>query len=889
MRNSPFAIFRKHQKALMVALTLMAMFAFVFLDAIQRNARSGTSVSAETAVQTSAGNLSNSELSNLVTRRRAANQFVERVFVTTHPELARVGGMFVQQQLQRLMFGFGRQPLEQDVLLGHLLRLEAQQHGIVVSDQQIESYLDRISENKLTSNQFKQIVGTQRLTSKQVYDFLRDELQARMALQMEMPFNPLPPERYWRYFKQLNVKQQLEVAAIPIRQKADSDGKTPPAFIDKVPDPGDAELEKFFEQHKSTFEQLNDDGKGLQPGFRQPRRVRLNYISLDYKSFEESVAKSDPVTDAQIAEHYEKNKDARYRVSTLPAIDEKKDETKPLDPEFTPEKNGKDKPADGEAKKSDEKKPDDEKKADEKKSEDAKPPEDKPAEKKEPKDDKQSFLPLPSGGEGRGEGTEQRLTSTLSLTSILRSGEPLAFLLEDDEKKSDAKNDEMPADKKPADESKSDKPADDKKPDASEKKDTTEDKKDGDKKADEKKTHEDTLPPPPAPKYRELDDDLKQEIQESLQRERTLVVLRKKGDDVSAALRDVGLTLLTQNSLADVAEDRLEDHGKDKSDAYYGFDLAKLKAEQQKQLSVIADTSKTKLEEIAAKHGGTFGDTGLVSGQELSELKGLGEAAEHSDNPFQPGRDIIEQAFSSRSLCLPQAAEAATTSDLYVHWKIRDDADYVASFKDSATGQPNPAIRKQVLDAWKFQQAQPLAKKRADELAELARKGEPTKSLKELLADQTVTGDEGSPTLAVNETPAFSWLRESAAPMSNPFASRPPPQMSSPAFFDRPGTEFMETVFDKLNPGEIGVVANVDHSVYYIVKVTIRNEPDHAAFMKANLFGGAMGFFFATPYDQLAIREQQQANYEWSQSLEKKYAVKWSQKLVIREDMEFEE
>jgi len=141
----------------------------------------------------------------------------------------------------------------------------------------------------------------------------------------------------------------------------------------------------------------------------------------------------------------------------------------------------------------------------------------------------------------------------------------------------------------------------------------------------------------------------------------------------------------------------------------------------------------------------------------------------------------------------------------------------------------------------------------------------------------------------VNETPSFSWLRESSAQMSNPFASRPPPQMSSPAFIDRPGTTFMETVFDKLNPGDIGVVANVDHSVYYVVKVTIRSEPDHTAFMKANLFGGSMGFFFATPYDQLASREQQQANFQWAQGLEKKYAVKWSDKVRVGEQVDMDE
>lgn len=893
MRNSPFAIFRKHQKVLMVALTLMAMFAFVFLDAIQKNARSRSRTASDTAVQTNAGNLSQVELSNLVARRQAANQFVERVFVATHPELAQVGGMFVQQQLQRLRFGFGRgergHGAQEDVLLGHLLRLEAQQNGIVVSDQQIESYLDRISDNKLTSRQFKEIVGHQRLGSKQIYDILRDELQSLMAFRMEMPSNPLPPEAYWRYYKQLNVKQQLEVAAIPIREKADADGKTPPSFFDKVADPGDEQLEKFFEQHKTTFEQITDDEKAWQPGFRQPRRVRLHYITLDYKSAEEAIAKSDPVTDEQITKHYEKNKDSLYRVSTLPAIDDKKDETKPLDPLFTPDKNDKDKPADGDAKKSDEKKSDDEKKPAESKKDDGKPSSDaKPAEK--PRDDPQSSLRLHDGREGRSAEVERRLTSKLPLTSILRAGEPLALLLDDNQNKSDDKNGDSPAAKKPANDDKSDKPADAKKSDPAEKKDSAEEKTDSEKKADEKKTVDETPPAPPTPKYRELDDDLKQEIRERLQRERTLAALRKKGDAVTAALRDVSLNLLTKNDLVELAEDRLEDKIKDKTSAYHGFDMAGLKAEQEKQLAEIASTSKTKLNEIATKHGGTFGDTGLVSAKELGEIKGLGEAAEHTDNPFQRGMDIIEQSFSARSLCIPQAAEALATNDLFVHWKIRDDADYVASFKDSATGKPNAAIRKEVLEAWKFQQAQPLAQNRAESLAELAKKGEPTKSLKELLADQTVTGDEGSPTLAVNETPAFSWLRRSSAQMPNPFSPQPPPQLSSPAFIDRPGTEFMQTVFEKLNPGEIGVVPNVDHSIYYVVKVTIRNEPDHAAFMKEQLFGGGgMGFFFATPYDQLASREQQQTNFQWAQALEKKYAVKWNDKLTAREVVDLDE
>lgn len=307
--QSPFAIFRKHQRAGMVVLTLMAMFAFVFLDTFNKGTNTGGGRDEVWAVETRVGGLTEIELQGLIEQRTRANRFVQAAFYQSHPEFAntdpRLLAMFGGKDIQQYVFGFGL-PRAREALLSHLLREEGRRLGVVVSDAQIEDFFDEITDKKLSASQFNDILKTQlRVSSRQLYDIIREELLAKRTFLMMRPANPPSPEVLWQYYRQLHVRQKIEVAAVPVK-----------AFVDKVAAPSDAELTAFFGKHREDFPTY-EDGE-WKPGFRQAHRARLHYVKSSYEETEKKVLAANPVTDEEVEAYYEKNKDARYKINIIP-------------------------------------------------------------------------------------------------------------------------------------------------------------------------------------------------------------------------------------------------------------------------------------------------------------------------------------------------------------------------------------------------------------------------------------------------------------------------------------------------------------------------------------------------------------------------------------------
>jgi hypothetical protein len=217
---------------------------------------------------------------------------------------------------------------------------------------------------------------------------------------------------------------------------------------------------------------------------------------------------------------------------------------------------------------------------------------------------------------------------------------------------------------------------------------------------------------------------------------------------------------------------------------------------------------------------------------------------------------IMEQAFMSDALCQPFESETLSTSR-YVCWKIRDVPAHVPELKD-------PGIREQVVAAWKRLAAQPLAQKRAEELANKAR-ASGGKDFEKALADETVTGASTGPPLVVFESGVFSFWQESS--VANPMDRTRQVQLGNPSGVASPGRKFMQVVFEQLADGEIGVALNDDASIYYVVKVLDRRAPDREEFKDAKLFEG-------TAYASIAQYEFQFAMREHNERVREKYAIR---------------
>jgi hypothetical protein len=178
-----------------------------------------------------------------------------------------------------------------------------------------------------------------------------------------------------------------------------------------------------------------------------------------------------------------------------------------------------------------------------------------------------------------------------------------------------------------------------------------------------------------------------------------------------------------------------------------------------------------------------------------------------------------------------------------------------------------PGIREQVVKAWKRMESLPLAKKRADELADRVKRND--NNLAVTLGSETVTGDPRGLAVTVSgESPEFSFYRDSSAPNMFRQPRGPSIELGNPIVVNNAGRKFMRVVFNDLAQGEVGVALNDDASVYYIVKVTSRRPADREGFKDAPLF--------SSPYREVAQIDYQDAMREYNSRVGKAYAVKWN-------------
>ncbi len=188
---SPFRIFRKYQKTLLVIAGVVLMFVFVVGDSLvsyltgSRNPRSGDERDARSvAVHWDGGSLTNHQLSDLVFRRHVLNRFLGQVTATGEMPSRAAGVDPPQLRVQSLNLpDTPTQRVEENVVLTKLYADAAREAGMKVSDATLLQYLDELGRHNVSRDQMRQIVqgssGGGRVSTDYVMDALREALLAR--------------------------------------------------------------------------------------------------------------------------------------------------------------------------------------------------------------------------------------------------------------------------------------------------------------------------------------------------------------------------------------------------------------------------------------------------------------------------------------------------------------------------------------------------------------------------------------------------------------------------------------------------------------------------------------------------------------------------------------
>lgn len=854
---SPFNVFRKYQKTLLVAAGVILMFVFVIGDSLvpmlnRSAAPQGAAAPNAVAVEWNGGRLTNQELDHAKMRRAIVNSFIQSVFYAG-VEASQLAGIEPRPLKVEPIVGPGtpEQGLERDIVRLKIFAAAAREAGMSVSNETIATYLDELGRGFVSRDDMRKMMShMEGVTPDLMFDAIREEMLARNYLaSYQYALETVTPEERFRDWQSVNDRVVVEAAAIPVE-----------SFVVDVPDPTSDELLAFYEKYKQREPQPDLIGTmelpSAHPGFRVPRKYNLKYVVANYDKYLEKV--ENEVSEEEIAKFYEEKKDPLFikadtrlfddlmgpagpHAPTSPAAPPTDAEPAPGEatesestPVETPASTSAEAPAAGDA---EQPKGDGEttgtdggtKEASEES--DAQPAtgDDSAESAGEPSDAPPATESEPTAGEPAEEAppTEEAPSTeeappaeavppTAASSSRERPSSrgvfQLAAFLQEGEAPAEPQPESPPTPEAGAAEPTEPAPA-------SEPSADTEPTSDGESSTDgqpapEATPAEDATPAEGAatPAPAEAAPAAESPSSESAKPADTATkpVEYQPLDEVRDQIRREIASQKTSEQLVALMDEIKTALGKEFNE-YFG---AVLNAEAKGKERPAPPAALADLQAIAAKHGLEAGETGLESILELRSSP-VGESAEVDSD------QSLLRALVTGEL---EMYQPVLTRDLfanrYVVMKTEDIPGKIPTLDE---------IRGEVVRAWKLSKAAELAKKDAEAKAKLAQDKGGT--LSEFFADDAK--------IAVVKTDPFSWYTGGA--ISRISGQQEPFRLSEPEGVVAAGPEFMQAVFD-LADGQVGAALNNDHTIAYVVRVADRQstpEELHQAYLaEANVWDG---------------------------------------------------
>ncbi|MEY2726438.1 MAG: hypothetical protein RLZZ458_2305 [Planctomycetota bacterium] len=874
--SSPFTFFRRNQHVSMVAIVILSMVAFTISDMMTQDVNHfitlgvllGGAVMAFIGIsrgkwaqygvagaitggvlawivpgflgsnsefyQTSSiGAFDTQRVRELYMRRMIANGFMEQAF-------AKAFG----PGTERFAPKFSYYPtIENDAIFGELLRAEAEELGIVVTDPMVIDYISSNTGEKLSAKDFVEIrnslqVDGRGVSEDELFAAFRAEISAQMAYMQRSPglsASTQPPAALYDLFRRTQIRQRLNLVELDVD-----------AFTEKIADPSEQEVQAAFSQYRERFPGQDAPGS---LGFRQMNKARLAYLELSYKTVEAAV----PVpTDAEIEVYYNEKKDQFYRKPTEPATVPETPATP--DAPATPET-----PANPNAPAT---------------------PESNPAPENTPPDSPQPKAPQPDAPKGDDApatppGTDPKPPESSTNEPEKTPGTGSECLPFDEQKSPATEAPAQPAAETPAAAAPAQAPAEGDAPAQP----PTPPEVPADKPAENAPTTEPQTPVPfviPPVEYRPLDDELKAEIREQLHEQRVREEIQKRIDNVSRELQKLERDRSSRRRAIVDADRSIEPEAR--AEKLKDFDAKLL--ENMEQVGKKSGFSFVKTPLMSARDMltddivpiGTASDANAASMQPLSVYQMVFQMFPNPDDPWNDAN-----LFSRRKAVKNQFAVEGEESH-FVWWITEFSLSHIAELDD-------PGIRDEVVLALKRQKARDEAKKRGEALAkmlndEAAKPEAERKPAAELLQGQTVLNTTDSKAIVVRQSRIFSWLEQDLTPQMNFMQQQPRLRISTINFADESGGEvryagdrFMKAVFEDLPDGQATVVPDEELGVFYVAQVTERLGDEEVLRQIFLQEGRQFGFRQGGVSDLVSATVLQPSSSAWVDALWKKYEI----------------
>lgn len=305
MSSSPFEIFRRNLKPLMVLLTLLALFAFVVLPALDTYLRRGGGSNSDPVVAEYDGiSLTQSRVARATQQHRAVVGFLSDL----GQETIRRGGVpqvpgfqFDQESGQIQSIGIDANPSEEATINTMRFYSEAQKAGFQLDDTSVRNWLSRYTDGLLSDNEIGSMLmqfTKNQMGPIQLYEQLRmhllSDLYQRSAM-VGLMNGRLPvstPLAQWRNFLKTNQSATIDAYGVLVEE-----------YIDQTDDsPSQSRITEVYQAGKDLL--AYPDDQDPRPKFRRPDSARIEYLVADLNEFvEREKAK---LSEEQIRAEYER-------------------------------------------------------------------------------------------------------------------------------------------------------------------------------------------------------------------------------------------------------------------------------------------------------------------------------------------------------------------------------------------------------------------------------------------------------------------------------------------------------------------------------------------------------------------------------------------------------
>ncbi|QEH36153.1 hypothetical protein OJF2_47130 [Aquisphaera giovannonii] len=248
----PFAVFRRHQKVLLVTFGILAMGAFVLSDSVPRLLSSNAATRDQKIVELHGKSVYQSQLNELARQRNRANLFVSGMIPYR-------GGME--------FFGTLKQ---RDLVDALILQEEAERLGIPATPEMAREWLSQFalrSRTRMTNELFNALYA--RFSNDVSEEHLLSDIanQVRILKVRDLLGSPVvTPYDVFRTYREQNERVAAKLVEVPVD-----------SFLGKVGEPSDADVRSLYDKYKDVL----PDPASETPGFKVPREVQVEILSID--------------------------------------------------------------------------------------------------------------------------------------------------------------------------------------------------------------------------------------------------------------------------------------------------------------------------------------------------------------------------------------------------------------------------------------------------------------------------------------------------------------------------------------------------------------------------------------------------------------------------------